>query len=123
MMNMNEITREQIKNEKDYDKLKDIGRLYRMAGHELSLRAKKSNLKKRLLVIFDETHGTGDEETELDEDKSAPTGSLYKSDRDYADWESGWTFNPNHDIAKPLPKKLTAGLKNAIKIGRIYLQK
>ena len=149
-MNINEITRAQIEDEENYRKLQEIGRAYREDGHKLVLSAKESELKKRLLVIFDETQKTADEVTQADEEitelgedeskaideaveelvaeveeetEPTPTGDLYKSDRAYADWESGWSFDPRYDTAKALPEKLTAGLKNAIKTKRIYLHK
>lgn len=151
-----DITRNQIEDEENYKVLQKIGRAFRKDEHKLVLNAPEDELKKRLLVIFDE-HYSKDVESEPEpkeseddlDDNSEPTpepdvevvepeviltpepepvveskpkesdGDLYFAPTAYKDWASGWQFTPGMDKPKPLPKKLTPGLKNAIKTKRI----
>jgi len=53
------------------------------------------------------------------EEKKEKKEKLYFSKSRYQDWTSKWSFDPHSDKPKPLPKKLTEGLRNAIKTGRI----
>lgn len=64
---------------------------------------------------IDSTEEIPEEDEEPEEDKP----DLYYAERDYADWESGWGFNPKYDQPKPLPDELTPGLENALKLGKI----
>lgn len=55
-MKFEEVQRSEIENETDFEKLKDMGKAAREAGHVVSLNVKSKKLKTRLLEIYDETH-------------------------------------------------------------------
>lgn len=135
-VNKMEITRNQIEDEENYKKLQKIGRAFRKEGHKLVLNAPEDELKKRLLVIFDESYSkdvetepepvvepevilTPEPEPVVESKPKESDGDLYFAPVAYKDLASGWQFRPGMDKPKPLPKELTPGLKNAIKAKRI----
>ena len=139
-----EITRNQIVEEKDFKNLKVIGKAFREDGHVVALNVSEEKLKEKLLEIFDANYAIEAKEENIEkveeakeenneeakeiaesiveETKSADpydNSKLYYTLAEYNDWESGWTYNPATDEPKELPKKLSEGLKNALKTGRI----
>ena len=134
------MTRKQIKDENDFKQLKIIGKQFRELGYVVALNTSVENLKEALLAIFDEYQKTEKdtkeniEETESFQpqqvqeeiiekpEKSADpydNSKLYITKVLYNDWESGWSFNPETDEPKALPKKLSHGLKAALESKRI----
>lgn len=132
-----EITRNQIETEENYKKLQAIGRAYRKDGHKLVLNAPEDDLRARLLNIYDNHYAVNEPEAELppviidmptsgpkpevvedadpEPDAVVPKEKLYITLRAFRDWASGWSFTPGMDEPKPLPKKLTPGLKSSLK--------
>ena len=124
-----EYTRQDIEEEKDYEKLKEMAKALEAETEvNIPLNKKKPVLRAKCLEVYDahfkkaEEEKTEESEPEPEpeeEEVEEPEEELYVAPHGYADWASGWSYDPRFDKPKPLPDKLTPGLKNALKTKKI----